>query len=77
MRSETINIEEAKDRFFDLITTASKGGEVIIAHKGKALARIVPPTDASAYHSLPSKPMEFSAEDDLLAWDAEGWENFE
>jgi hypothetical protein len=49
-------IDEAKDRFFDLITAASKRNEVIIADKGKALARIVPPTDASSYYSLPPRP---------------------
>ncbi len=73
--TQTVNIDEAKDRFFDLIAVASEGGEVIIAENGKALARIVPATDAATYGSHPSMPSEFSSDEDSLAWDADGWEN--
>jgi len=30
--------------------------------------------DRAAYQALPASPGEFGAEDDSLAWDAEGWE---
>jgi hypothetical protein len=30
--------------------------------------------DAAAYAKTPPPPDEFSADDDALAWDAEGWE---
>lgn len=32
-------------------------------------------TDASVYRSVPPSRDEFSAEDEPLAWDAEGWED--
>jgi len=32
-------------------------------------------SDAAAYSSLPPTGDEFSADDDPLAWDADGWEN--
>lgn len=31
--------------------------------------------DASAYRSIPPAHDEFSADDEPLAWDAEGWED--
>lgn len=31
--------------------------------------------DASVYRSVPPSRDEFSADDDPLAWDAEGWED--
>jgi hypothetical protein len=31
--------------------------------------------DAQMYQALPPKPGEFDADDDPLAWDADGWEN--
>lgn len=33
-------------------------------------------SDASKYKSMPPARDEFSADDEPLAWDAEGWENF-
>lgn len=35
-----------------------------------------PASDAAAYASNPSGPDEFSSDDEQLAWDAEGWEEF-
>ena len=32
--------------------------------------------DASIYRSVPASRDEFSADEEPLAWDAEGWENF-
>jgi hypothetical protein len=32
-------------------------------------------SDESVYRSLPPARDEFSTEEDLLAWDAEGWED--
>jgi hypothetical protein len=32
-------------------------------------------SDAAAYSSVPVTADEFSADDDPLAWDADGWEN--
>jgi hypothetical protein len=32
-------------------------------------------SDAAAYSSVPPTADEFSADDDPLAWDGEGWEN--
>ena len=32
--------------------------------------------DAPAYRSVPPSRDEFSADDEPLAWDAEGWEQF-
>jgi hypothetical protein len=31
--------------------------------------------DEAVYRSLPAGPNEFSADDEPLAWEAEGWEN--
>ena len=42
MPGQTINIDEAKSQFADLIAIASGGGEVIITQNGKPVARLVP-----------------------------------
>jgi hypothetical protein len=31
--------------------------------------------DSSVYEAIPPRPDEFSADEDPLAWDSEGWEN--
>ncbi len=31
--------------------------------------------DSSVYEAIPPSPEEFSADEDPLAWDSEGWEN--
>jgi len=33
-------------------------------------------SDSSVYGAKPPAPDEFRADDDLLSWDAEGWEHF-
>jgi hypothetical protein len=33
--------------------------------------------DASIYRANPPLPTEFSSDEELLAWDAEGWEEFQ
>ncbi len=33
-------------------------------------------SDSSIYAAMPPMPNEFLADDDLLSWDAEGWEHF-
>ena len=75
MRVQTVNIDDAKDQLWELITIASEGGEVIIVQDGKALARIVPAADAAIYQSLPPARDEFSTDEEPLAWDTGGWEN--
>ena len=75
MRSQTVDIDDVKNQFSDLITIASEGGEVIIVQDGKALARLVPAADAAVYQSLPPARDEFSTDEEPLAWDTEGWEN--
>jgi prevent-host-death family protein len=75
MRTERVNIDQAKSQLSDLIRIASQGGEVTIEENGKPVARLVSATDSAAYKSLPPTPAEFSSEEDLLAWDADGWEN--
>ena len=75
MRAQTVNIDDAKDQLWELITIASEGGEVIIVQDGKPLARLVPAADAAVYQSLPPARDEFSSEEEPLAWDADGWEN--
>ena len=75
MPIHTVNIDDAKDHSFDLIATTAEGDEVIITDNGKALARLIPATDAAAYQAHPPTPTEFSTDDDPLAWDADGWEN--
>ena len=75
MPIHTINIEEAKDHFLDLIAETVEGGEVIITDNGKALARLIPATDTAAYQAHPPTAAEFSTDDDPLAWDAYGWES--
>ena len=42
MPNNTVSVDEAKNKLIDLITIASKGGEVIIMQGGKPLARLVP-----------------------------------
>lgn len=75
MPIQMVNIDEAKDHFLDLIAKTAEGGEVIITDNGKALARLIPATDAAAYQAHPPTANEFSTDDDPLAWDADGWEN--
>jgi prevent-host-death family protein len=75
MRIHTVNIEEAKDHLPDLIAETADGGEVIITDNGKALARLIPATDAATYQAHPPAAAEFSTNDEPLAWDADGWEN--
>jgi prevent-host-death family protein len=75
MNPQRVSIDEAKSQLSDLITIASEGGEVIIVQDGKPLARLVPAADANVYQSLPPTRNEFSAGDDPLAWDSDGWEN--
>ena len=75
MRAQRVNIDEAKDQLWELITIASEGGEVIIVQDGKALARLVPAADVAVYQSLPPTRNEFSTDEEPLAWDADGWEN--
>src|SRR5437764_465497 len=43
MRTQTVNIDEAKSQLADLIAMAAEGGEILIVDNGKALARLVPP----------------------------------
>lgn len=75
MRAQTVNIDEAKDQLWELITIASEGGEVIIVQDGKPLARLISASDAAVYQSLPPARNEFSTDEEPLAWDADGWEN--
>ena len=71
-----VNIDEAKDHLADLIAATAEGGEVVITANGKALARLIPATDAATYQAHPPTNAEFSTDDDPLSWDAEGWDNF-
>ena len=75
MRAQTVNIDDAKDQFWELITIASEGGEVIIVQDGKPLARLVSAADAAMYQSLPPSRDEFSTDEEPMAWDGDGWEN--
>jgi prevent-host-death family protein len=75
MSTQRVNIDQAKDQISDLIAAASEGGEVIFEQNGKPLARLIPATDAAAYKSGRPTSSEFSSDEDLLAWDATGWEN--
>ena len=75
MRTQRVNIDQAKEQLCDLIATAAEGGEVIIAENGKALARLISATDSAAYTSHPPTTPEFSSDEESLAWDADGWEN--
>lgn len=43
------------------------------------LVRLIASTqgsDSSRYAAMPPKPDEFESDDDQLAWDGEGWEQF-
>ena len=73
---QTVSIDEAKNQLSDLITIASEGGEVIIVQDGKPLARLVSASNAAVYQFLPPTRGEFSTDEEPLAWDADGWENF-
>jgi hypothetical protein len=33
-------------------------------------------SDSSVYAAMPTRPDEFPVDDDMLSWDAEGWEQF-
>jgi prevent-host-death family protein len=74
MRTERVNIDQARSQLADLITFASEGGEVIIVQDGKPLARLIGATDPVVYKSLNPTPAEFSSDEESLAWDADGWE---
>ena len=73
--TQTVSIDEAKNQLSDLVASAAEGGEVVIFENGKALARLIPATDAAAYKSQPPTTMEFSSDEESLAWDSDGWEN--
>lgn len=75
MRTEQVDIDQARSQLADLITFASEGGEVIIVKDGKPLARLISATDQSAYQSLSPGSAEFSSDEESLAWDADGWED--
>jgi prevent-host-death family protein len=75
MRTQRVNIDQAKAQLSDLVATAAEGGEVIIVQDNKPLARLVPFSDVTAYKSMPPMPGEFSSDDESLGWDADGWEN--
>ena len=75
MSTQRVNIEEAKDQLSDLVTTASEGGEVIIEENGRPLARLVSASDTAVYRSHPPTALEFTTDEETLAWDAGGWEN--
>jgi len=74
MRTERVNIDQARNQLADLITFASEGGEVIIVQDGKPLARLIGATDPAAYKSFSPTDAEFSSDEESLAWDAGGWE---
>ena len=74
MRTERVNIDQARSQLADLIAFASQGGEVIIVQDGKPLARLVSATDPAVYKSAPPSSAEFSSDEESLAWDADGWE---
>ncbi|PYS56442.1 MAG: hypothetical protein DMF76_24885 [Acidobacteria bacterium] len=74
MRTQTVNIDDAKSQFADLIATAAEGGEVLIVDNGKALARLVPAGDSAAYRAHAPAASEFSSDEESLSWDADGWE---
>jgi prevent-host-death family protein len=75
MSTHRVNLAQARDQLFDLITAAADGDEVILEENGKPLARLVPATDSNAYESSPPTALEFAADEEALAWDADGWEN--
>ena len=70
MRTQTIDIDDAKDQLWQLITIVSEGGEVIIVQDGKPLARLVSAADEAVYQALPPARDEFSADEEPLAWEA-------
>lgn len=74
MRTERVNIDQARNHLADLITFALEGGEVIIVQDGKPLARLIGASDPAAYKSLAPTHTEFSSDEESLAWDADGWE---
>ena len=76
MRTEQVDINQAQSQLTDLITFAAEGGEVIIVKDGKPLARLISATDPTAYKSLFTNFAEFSSDEESLAWDADGWEEF-
>jgi prevent-host-death family protein len=75
MRTERVNIDEARKQLVDLIAFASHGGEVLIVQDGKPLARLIGASDPAAYKSLSPGYAEFSSDEEALAWDADGWED--
>ena len=76
MRTERVNLEQVTNQLADLIAFASEGGEVIIVQDGKPLARLIGATDYSAYKSFTPSQTEFSSDEQSLAWDAAGWEDW-
>jgi hypothetical protein len=47
----------------------------LTVHERVRLQRLIASGDASVYGSVPPWRDEFSADDEPLAWDAEGWED--
>jgi prevent-host-death family protein len=74
MRTERVDIDQARIQLADLIAFASEGGEVIIVQDGKPLARLIGATDPAAYKSFSPSHDEFSSDEESLSWEADGWE---
>lgn len=74
MRTEQVDIDQARNQLADLIVIASEGGEVIILQDGKPLARLIGASDPAIYKSHPPRDAEFSSDENALAWEADGWE---
>lgn len=74
MRTERVDIDDARNQLAELIAFASEGGEVIIVQDGRPLARLIGANDTAAYKSLLPTHTEFSSDEEALAWDADGWE---
>lgn len=73
MRTARVNVDQARKHLADLIAFVSNGGAVIIEQDGKPLARLIAATDPADDKSLVSSPVEFSRDEDSLAWEADGW----
>jgi hypothetical protein len=62
--------------FLPLLNNLSHEEQVRLARLALSVAAGTGSTDSDAYRKMPEGQQEFSSDDDNLAWEAEGWEEF-
>jgi hypothetical protein len=68
-----MNAPKTADELMPLVAALSPGERIRLI---QLLAEQSGAADARSYSHIPTREGEFLSDDDSLAWDAEGWEEF-